>query len=251
MTLIHPSLFQHDHLSGRYTASRAQEEQALDEIMLRSDLVTTSEVSRGLLARCLKEPGFTAIFGNKGPRDDCGIAVRNMRFKVLDGGTETLSPLTYMTESFGMSDTTEGAYAVLRDKHNSRVGVVVVVHMPHGMQDDLRTGAFGSDVARAYRDILKGARRLANGLARDHHADWTMIVGDWNLNIKRLWVQAYLKMQFPSYRVNFSKPYPLKGTFGPGIIDLALLRDIEEATQPRILARHKGFDHRGWLQFLG
>jgi len=244
-------MFEHDHLSGRFTATPAEEEAALDEIMTWADLITTTEVSGNLRARCLREPGFTAVFGNKGSRDDCGLAVRNSRFNLLDGGTETLSPLTYITERGVRSDTTEGAYAVVEDKHEGgEVGVVVVVHMPHGMQDALRTGKVGDDVARAYRDILRGARRLANRLARKWKAGWTQIVGDWNLNIKRLWVQAYLRLQFPNYRVNFTKPYPVRGTFSVQIIDRAMLRGIKVRKGPTINPAYEGFDHRGFSQGL-
>lgn len=243
----------HDHLSGRFTATPAEEEAALDALMQRSDLVTTTEVDANLRARALREPGWTAVFGNKGSRDDCGIAMRDSRLHLIEGGTKTLSPLRYKTERGTLSDTTEGAYAVVQDLgREPRRGVVVVVHMPHGMQDDLRLGTVGSDVAKAYRDILKGARRLANRLTRKYRAAWTMIVGDWNLNIKHPWVAPYLALQFPRYTVNFAKPYPAKGTFGPEIIDLALLWGIGTSLLgPKILRRQPGFDHVAWAELLG
>lgn len=242
--------FRHDHLSGRYTATPEQEERALDDLMSEADLITTTEVDANVRARCLREPGFTAVFGNKGSRDDCGLAVRKSRFLLLEGGTHTLSQLTYQTESHGISDTTEGAYGVIKDKVTGEIGVVVVVHMPHGMQEDLRKGRAGSDVARAYRGILKGAKHLANGLSRVYHAAWTMIVGDWNLNIKSAWVRPFFVANFPSYSVNWDKPYPAGGTFQGLIIDLALLRGIKVVAGPRLLHPEDGFDHRGWTELL-
>lgn len=244
--------FEHVHASGRFTATPAEEEAALDDYMRRADLLTTTEVDANLRARCLREPGFIGVFGNKGPRDDCGFAIRRSRFDLLEGGTKTLSPLRYMTEQGHLSDTTEGAYGVLKDKSTRLVGVLVVVHMPHGMQDALRKGAVGDDVAKAYRDILRGAKHLANGLARNHQADWTMIVGDWNLNVKSVWVPVYLKAQFPTYHVNFKRPFPHRGTFGSSLIDLAMLRGLLVVKgNPRILSHKVGFDHVGWAQTIG
>jgi hypothetical protein len=242
--------FTHTHASGRFTATPGQVEAAIDDYMANSDLVTVTEVDANIRARCLNEKGWHAVFGDKGPRDDCGLAVRDTAFALVKGGTETLSPLRYMTEAGHLSDTTDGAYAVLRHRNAKTVGVVVVVHMPHGMQEELRKNRITSDVAKAYRDILRGARRLANRLARQFSATWTMIVGDMNLNIKKSWVQAYLKQNFPNYQVNFTKPYPPRGTFMASIIDLALLRGIKVRGRPVILFRKAGFDHVGWRQIL-
>jgi len=246
--------FVHDHLSGRFTVSAAQEEAAVDASMRVCDLFTTTEVSKPAQARALREPGWTAIFGNKGPRDDCGISIRNERFRLIEGGTATLSHLTYQTESFGVADTHEGAYAVIEDKRSvfkHAVGVVVVAHLPHGMQDDIRLNRPGSDVAKAYRDIVRGARQLATDLRREHKANWTMIVADWNLNVKNAWVPLYLKSQFPTYHLNWQRPYPKRGTFGNMIFDFALLRGIDNRRNPTILSRSPGFDHLGWRQLLG
>lgn len=253
MTAIEPG-FVHDHMGGRFTATHGQEATAIGAILDLTDLLTTTEIDAPDRSRCLLDPRFHTVFGNKGPRDDCGIAVRKSRFDLLEGGTRELSPLTYQTESHGQSSPTVGAYAVVKDVRLTKsvgTGVVVVVHMPHGMQDALRTGQIGDDVARAYRDILDGARRLANRLARNYHADWTIIVGDWNLDIKHVWVQLYLRARFPSFRVNFAKPYPARGTFGKGIICLAMLRGIKPQREPLLLTKRPGFDHVGWREVLG
>ena len=240
----------HDHLSGRFTATHDQEEAALDAAMAHSHEVTTTEVSANVRARCLREPGWWAVFGDKGPRDDCGVAGRTDRLELLEGDTEVLSDLTYVTERGRQSARTVGAYAVTRDHATGKVGVTVVVHMPHGMQDELRTGRIVSDVARAYRDIVKGTRRLANRLARKWEATWTMIVGDLNINIKRAWTRAYLLAQFPNFRPNWSPPYPGAGTWGPLIIDVGLLRRIRVVSGPRVQPRHAGFDHHGFEEAL-
>jgi hypothetical protein len=248
--------FVHDHQSGRFTVSPEAEEAMVDySLHGGADLFTTTEISKNSQARCLREPGFTAVFGNKGSRDDCGLAIRDERFRTIDKGTETLSDRVYETESFGTADTHEGAYAVIEDKHaefaRKSVGVVVVVHLPHGMQDDLRLGRPGSDVAKAYRSIMRGARRLATRLRRKYRAHWVMIVGDWNLNLKNSWVPLFLKGVFPTYHLNFQKPYPKRGTWGPMIFDFALLWGIDNRRNPRILSRKPGFDHLGWRQLLG
>jgi hypothetical protein len=245
--------FVHDHQSGRFTASDAEEREMVNESLAHCDLFTTTEISKNSQARALRAPGFSSVFGNKGPRDDCGIAARRDRFRVIDKGTETLSERTYMTESFGMADTHEGAYMVIEDKRaeTKSIGVVVVVHMPHGMQDDLRLGRPGSDVAKAYRSIMRGARRLATRLRRKYRSTWVMIVGDWNINVKAPWVNLFLKGVFPTYHVNFRPPYPARGTFGGLVIDFALLQGIDNPRNPLIGGVDPGFDHRGWRQLLG
>lgn len=244
--------FVHDHVSGRFTASANQEAAMVDASLRVCDLFTTTEVSDPARSKALNKTGFTSVYGNKGGRDDCGIAIRDQRFHTLDKGTEALSPLRYTLESGGRADTTEGAYAVIRDLINhDRIGVVVVVHMPHGMQDDLRLDRPGSDVAKAYRDIMRGARRLANRLKRKFKAAWTMIVGDWNLNAKSLWVPLWLKTVFPTYHLNWQPPYPKGGTWRKMIFDMALLRGIETRRNPQLLRHRTGFDHVGWRELLG
>lgn len=242
--------FVHIHASGRYTASPGQVEEAMDDYMAHADMVTVTEVDNNLRARTLREEGWQAVFGNKGPRDDCGLSIRRSKFVLLEGGTQTLSHRVYRTEAGHMSDTTEGAYAVVREKAGV-TGVVVVVHMPHGMQEDLRNGGPDDDVAKAYRSILRGARRLANQLARAWRVEWTMIVGDWNLNIRAAWVREFLKEEFPNFHINFSRPYPRQGTFGDGIIDLAMLRGCKAVLGPKVLPQYPGFDHVGWKETLG
>ena len=244
-------MFDHIHASGRFTASTKEEEAAVDSYMRQSDLLTVTEVDAAARSKCLAEPGWNPVFGNKGGRDDCGLSVRKSVFVVQDEGTSTLSPLRYRTERGKLADTTEAAFAVIREKTTAKVGVVIVVHMPHGMQDELRTNHIRSDVAKAYRDMVKGIRKLANRLNKKHNANWTMIVGDWNLNIKSAWVGPYFRVNFPGYSVNFHKPYPSWGSFGKTLIDLALLRGIKVKKGPNVLPHKAGFDHVGWKQTLG
>jgi hypothetical protein len=124
------------------------------------------------------------------------------------------------------------------------------VHMPHGMQDEVRTNHIHSDVGRAYVAIEQGAEDLAKRLTSKHDANWTMIVGDWNLNIKSDWVRPYMLRRFNGYTVNWHQPYPARGTFEKTIIDFALLRGIKIIGGPEILSRQPGFDHVGWRQTL-
>lgn len=245
------AVLEHDHLSGRYTATTREQEVAFDEIMSdETDLLTTTEVDKNSRARCLREKGWWSVFGDKGPRDDCGIAGRRERLERLYGDTTVLSDLTYKTERGTQSSRTVGAFAVVKDKRTGLTGVVAVAHLPHGMQDEIRTGKIRSDVARAYRDIVRGLKREANRLARVWKAAWTMIVGDFNIDVKRLWVQAYLKRTFPTYKVNWTRPFPTAGTFGGRIIDLAMLRGLRVRRGPKIEPRHEGFDHRGFSEGL-
>lgn len=239
-----------DHLSGRFTASGQEEEGALDEMMDGSHLVTTTEVDALVRSKHLHEPGWWSVYGDKGPRDDCGIAGKISRLKLLHGETVVLSDRTYQTERGTQSSKTVGAFAAVQDRVTGEIGIVAAVHTPHGMQDELRTGNIRSDVAKAYRDIIKGLRKTANKWARKWKATWVNITGDWNVNVKRPWVQAYLKAQFPRYTLNWKNRMPAGGTWGKMIFDASMLRGIKVGWGPRLLPRFKGFDHRGYEQGL-
>lgn len=243
----------HTHMSGRFTVTGGQEEAATDQILAECDRFSTTEVDANIRARCLREPGFEAVFGDKGPRDDCGLSFRKSVFEVLDGETIALSPLRYRNERHQLAGETVAAVAAIREVDTGKVGIDLVWHSPHGMRDQLRTAHYNTDVARAYRSQGAGARAIMNDWTRRHDADWGEIEGDFNIDLRALWVQAYLKTTFPGYHVNFHKPYPHRGTFrgSDEIIDLGLLRGkVEVIRGPAIGQPIKGFDHIRWTETL-
>lgn len=243
--------FRHEHGSGRFTASAHEEEALLDAMMEKGDLVTTTEIANPRLSAKMRERGFTPVFGNKGGRDDCGIALRDSRFSLLEGDTARLSHRTYIDERGQRVTPHAAAFAVVKDKMTGKTGVVLVVHMPHGVEGAIAKGNFNSDLTRAYRSYVRGVRRLARELARNYHADWVLIAGDWNLNLSRLWVEAYFMARFVQYRPNFTAPYPKGGTDAGRLIDFALLKGLRPKGEPRIHRRHEsGFDHLRWHEIL-
>lgn len=243
--------FQHEHWSGRFTVTPREEEALLDEMMANGDIVTTTEVANSTLSVKMHEPGWTPVFGNKGGRDDCAIGLRKSRFALLEGGTAPLSHRTYIDERGQRVTPHAGAYAVVRDLLNDEVGVVAVVHMPHGVEAAIAKGEYNSEVTRAYRSYVRGLRRLVRSLAKTYKAAWTMIVGDWNLDLHKTWVNAYFKTRFVGYHLNFTKPYPLGGTDYARLIDFALLQGLRPKGEPVIhRPRRAGFDHFGWSEVL-
>lgn len=243
------SVFRHVHSSSRFSVAPTVLEKYLDEYMADADLITITEIDKNSRARRLSERGWASVFGDKGPRDDCGIAWRTSLFTKVWAETLTLSTARYMNERGWEADTTEGAFAVLEDSSGQRI-VVGVAHMPHGMQTELRNNNPRSDVARAFIKISAAFRDRAAALAKRFGAKATMLVADWNLNIKAAWVRAWFRLYARGFKTNWTRPFPRLGSHGDQIIDVALLHRIKLLNRPHLRRHDPSSDHTAWREVL-
>lgn len=238
----------HIHASGRFDQSARLLESSLVSYRKKASVISVTEVDDNARARLLKDDDWGGVYGNKGPRDDCGLTWDKAVWEKVWAGTITVSPKTYVNDRGWKVDTTEAAYAVLRHKATGQIGVFGSVHTPHGMQTELRAEKVRSDVALAYVSITRGFRREAQRLMRKYNATFQVLSGDWNLNVRQLWVRAWFAtyMKSVGLKMNWKPPYPVRGTHGKEIIDASLYKGLTLLGKSVVLANQPGDDHTGF-----
>lgn len=242
--------FVHIHASGRFSESAEAFKVAVLRYMRRCSVLTVTEVDANTRAKMLREPHWEAIWGDKGPRDDCGVAWDTRVWEKVWAGTVTVAPNRYRNERHVLAGATAAAYAVLRHRITGKIYVFGSLHTPHGMQTELREGKIHSDVALAYVAIVRGFRREARKLANQYAADGQVLSGDYNVNIRQLWARAYVAAyaKIGGFRLNWHAPLPKRGTHGPEIIDLTFYKGLELTDGPTPLPLDPHDDHGAYEQ---
>lgn len=243
--------FRNTHCAGRFDQSVALFDGQVAEMQRDSDAVGVTEIDKNARARQLLSPGWNAIWGNKGPRDDCGITTSESKFKVLHEETYTCSHAQYINERHEKTDTTECAFQVVQDLETDEIVVLGEVHTPHGMGPELRADRVRSDVARAYLDITRAYLRRARQLMRKYKAKYAALSGDWNLNFRFAWVRSWFRKNFAGWKMNWEYlgALPGSGTHGHEIIDGTLLKGLKPVKR-KMLRRIAGDDHNGYTELL-
>lgn len=243
------TIVRHVHASGRFNQSPADFDRALNRFRReKASVITVTEIDNDARAKMLDAPGWSSTYGDKGPRDDCGIAWQDAVWTKVFGNTLPLSHRTYVNERGDRTGVTAGAFAVL-EHHNGRRVLWGSMHTDHGMQDELRQDRIRSDLALAYMSITRSFRGRAVSLAQERKADAMVLSADWNLNIRAAWVRAW----FAAYRkgtglrLNWQPPYPHRGTHGTELIDASLYRGLVLAKPSVVLAPDQGDDHTAFL----
>lgn len=241
--------FRNTHCAGRFDQSVALFDNQVIEMQSDSDAVGVTEIDRNARARQLLNPGWNAIWGNKGARDDCGITVRTSKFKVLHEETYTCSHRTYINERKTRTDTTEAAFMVVQDTVTGEVVVLGELHTPHGMGPELRANQVRSDVALAYVDISQAYLKRGKQLMKKFKASYAALSGDWNLNFRFAWVRAWFRKNFAGWKMNWSYLQMTTGTHGREIIDGTFLKGLKPVKR-KMLRRVAGDDHSGYTELL-
>lgn len=241
------------HSSGRFDEAAHAFRLAVLAYMAICQALSVTEVDRDARARELQPPGWNGTWGDKGPRDDCGIATEKAAFTLVHEETYTLSHRRYVNERGETADTTEAAFQVVRDRHGD-LGLLGSIHTPHEhkvLADQLRTGHVHTDVALAYVDIVRGYFRRARELMHEHDIKYAALSGDWNLDFRQAWVRAWFAKNHPAWTLNWDpKHLPAKGTHGHELIDATFLIGLHVVGQPRILARDPHDDHVAYVETL-
>lgn len=243
----------HTHTSGRFNVGASVYEHWLDAYMSGSDLITATEVDNNQRARCLLEPGWGATYGDKSPRDDCGIAWRRDVAEKLWAETMPLSRFRYQNDRGWTTGTTYGAFGafVLEE---ARLGVGVM-HTPHGMQTELRNSLrrdakVRGDVGQAYVAITDAAEHHMAAIAKEHKLDALLLCADWNLDLRQTWVHEWFHQYTAGtgLHLNWRPPYPTRGTHGHEIIDAALFKGMKLIGGPKLRLRDASSDHTAWAE---
>lgn len=242
--------FTNTHCAGRFDQSVAWFDQQINAMEDDCQSLGVTEIDKNARARQLKNPNWFGGWGDKGGRDDCGIAVDKTKFEVVWFETHTVSHSTYINERGDETDTTEAAFLVARDRVTGELVLFGELHTPHGMGPELRADKVRSDVARAYVQITNGYLRRAKQLMKQHKIKYAALSGDWNLNFRFAWVRKYFRENFTGWKMNWSYlDLPDHGTHGKEIIDGTLLKNLKPKWR-KMLRRSKGDDHSGYTEHL-
>lgn len=237
--------FVHVHASGRFDRSPASLETALDTYVYHehADLLTLTEVSGNPRSSTLPESQWSVVQSKDGGRkSDSAILFNNNTW------TLRFQEVVPIVQGDGSILPVWAVFAVL--KHESgKVVVVSSAHLPRSVEG--KTG-FSKVEAKRVRATLSGSqqwRQHANGLYREWDADAILLAADWNLNIKKSWVQRWFKKSAPAYDANWQGKMPVRGTLGKRIIDIALLRGLRVVSR-EILPHNKSSDHTPYREVL-
>lgn len=246
--------FTHVHSSGRFDESAAAFRLAVLMYAALCVALTVTEVDRNARARVLQMPGWNGTWGDKGPRDDCGITTKKSDLTVIHEETWTLSHRRYVNERHELADTTEAAFQVCQDVETGEPVLLGSVHTPHEhlvLAEQLRTNHVHTDVALAYVDIVDGYFRRARELMHEYKIRHAALSGDWNLDFRQAWVRAWFAKHHPAWTLNWDpKHLPAKGTHGREIIDATFLFGLVVVGQPRLVKRDPKDDHGAYVQTL-
>jgi hypothetical protein len=240
----------HTHTSSRFNRSPNSLEVALDKYMADSDLLTITEVDSSSRVQQIAEKGWKFVHGDSGPRDECAVAWRKDKFALIYGKSHKLTSKTYKNDRGWQTAPPYGTFAVLETEGGKRI-LVGVTHFPWGNLRSLISRHPKGDVAIAFNAQYAGFRLEAEKLAERFDVDGVILVADWNIDIKSPVVRAWFKLTARGYKVNWSAPFPARGTFGSRVIDIALLSGtLRVKGRPRVLPHDASSDHTPFAQEL-
>lgn len=117
---------------------------------------------------------------------------------------------------------------------------VTATHAPAHVEG--RGGLLRGWASKVYRSVMLGWTELTYG----RRADGRIISADWNLNLRRRWVRAYLRSLFPGTRPGWDhKNLPDRGTIGAhGRLIDGPRSDLPIVEHSVVLKPMPGFKHR-------
>ncbi len=250
--------FKHIHSSSRYDRSLKSLEDAVNDYMDKSSVITLTEVSaearESVLRKVAKQRGWGTATGDLSGRDDCAILWDEKTFEKVHARSYVLSLKTYYTSSGRKTAPNASVDAVLKHKAAGKRILFSVAHLPAGVEG--RNGLGGKLPRRvvAWRAAQKGWRGRWNYLANKYKTDAVVVIADWNLNLKKAGVRALFKVVQPGMRSVWNKgPFPSSGTHGTRIIDFTFIRGkiVLVGGKPKILAKNASSDHTAYIQEFG
>jgi hypothetical protein len=244
----------------------------VDDWMTQCSLITVTEVRRDYKAGTLHEKGWNFYNAplNNGA-DDCAVAWRKDTWRKYHGVYRKLNNKPFYELSGHPCAPVYACSVVLRRNSTGHRLLVSVAHLPahvEGAYQWRTTAAHWQARKAAYLSSLTNWSTHIQQLERSQRPDATMIVADWNLNLKEHWVQNLLHDHFgKKYKLAW-KRYPTDGssltrddaTYGthplgaPGIsphdriIDGTLTRGLDVVREPNLMSRVSSSDHRPYKE---
>ena len=258
--------FRHIHCSSRFDRSPESLESDLDGWMDHCSLITLTEVTNDRRAARLQEKGWAYYNARDGigkDADNCAIAWRKDTWKRQSGTVLRLSSNTF-DRVYGMQNLYIWAATVVLIHVNTGHKVLVSVsHPPAHIEGAGGFKTYGDGWQarkRAYLTALTNWSTHVKDMERKRKVDATLIVADWNVNLKTMWFRALLRQHWgPKYTIAWKNmptsggslhggPTAPDGSPGQGhhdrIIDGTLYRGVKIADGPNLMSRVRSSDHR-------
>lgn len=222
-----------EHLSGRWDKEAALLDADVSEAQGHVDIMTLTEVRDGLRPDVLPRRGWTVLQDRaNGDMAECAILVRDETWRVAHWRAEVLGP------DMGPGGRVVGVFAVLVHRRTGLRVVVGTAHLPSAVEGTwLRRGR---RVVVHQRSVQRARRRMRR-MYRRFGCDAALFAADWNVNLRRDWVQRWVRAAWPVMRT--PKHIPNRGTHRSRLIDWPVARRIPNLTM-RILPPTPASDHR-------
>lgn len=127
--------------------------------------------------------------------------------------------------------------AILKHRITGVTALVSVSHLPSAVESIWSVK--GAKRIIAYRRMVVRYRKVVSAWRKEFKPDFEAVSADWNLDVLKAWVRAYLKSAFPKHKLVYSRK---GGTHGPRQIDAFLLRKVKGNSS--IMQAHRSSDHR-------
>lgn len=246
--------FKHIHSSGRFDRSGESLSHAARVYQTEADLITYTEVDFPERKKALRNTGkvaFETLLGDQGHADDCAIQYNKARFTLqYHESFQNSTKVVYRTDGH-VRDFPHSRIAVLRDLITNDVLIVCVSHYASHVEGEVRdrNTTFGRVIQ--WRQSTRRSKNRVNQLAKIHKANGRLLIGDWNVNFKRLWVRSMIKAFAPAFRSTWRNLRFAGGTHGPRVIDATLLRGaIKVRNSAELHKDDPSSDHRPYIETL-
>jgi hypothetical protein len=264
--------FSHIHCSSRYDRSAADLESDLDDWMAKASVITLTEVGNDNRAATMREKGWAYYNAKSGQgKDDVGICWKSEDWKRVSGAVRRISDGTFERLVGHQANPLFSATVVLRNTHSGHKLLISVTHMPAHVQGASDFANIRDEPAAvwekrklAYLSGLKNWSLHVKDQERKGHVDATLIVGDWNVNLKLDWVRQLLASHWGDNYIQAWKRFPTAGGsltggavvplgapgkgVGDRIIDGSLYRGLKVTDEPNLMRRVKSSDHRPYQE---
>lgn len=253
----------HLHSSGRWDRAAALLLSDLRQWVKQvvPHLITLTEVGDGQRGRILEQlAGFQRV--QHAPAigaDECAVLFDTGMFELVDWESVAVSDRTYRRINGKQSPKFYALNVALRlREHPDEIIVVSVIHTPSSVETP--RGWADGERPLVYRDVVHGWKRAVGVFARAVKAKeraagrkvrvHRLLTGDFNLNMLKAWVRAYLGTVFGNLTQLWSKVRPNSGTHGARVIDTSWLSRGLRALKAKVLAQSPSSDHKAFWEDL-
>lgn len=216
-----------DKNSGRWDKPAALMVKALTDSMEHSNITHLTEVAGkqrapALKAACKKHDWALAHAGAR-PLGECAVVADKTVWSMYSWEPYEIGP------DLGPGSIEVAVVAVLDHVESGIRLLTTEAHLPATVE-----GVWSKKTPRvlAYRKCIVEWKKVIKAAESKHHPDAVIITADWNLDLHKAWVRAWVKVTFPGY--SLVKEIPKRGSHGAALngrlIDWCLTKNVKDAT---------------------